>query len=373
VSLLRTDSSQVVTFTPQMTQPLWLGQVGHVSNLVYSYSCPGGCDQLSCILMVEATVRTPAMNPGRILQVFRGASLIWEGILQEPVPGDQGWTVTAVGAGNYGTNYVAGYTDVWPAGEPDEAVNDAILRGLRWTNPGIGTTGMFLGSEVDPGDQTITDLLNLVTTYGAYTWYVTTSNYGNTLRVVPLPAAPNRLLVATTPVPRTLGGDVNTIFAKYVISSDNSTTGAAEVDGVGVSTNPASIALYGAMEAYIDLTQAGAMSAATAEGYGNNVLSRFIHATYGGSFQVGPNQLLTMGGQPVDIGADQAATVCQLVFTDYAFGGEVTPFPPPQFLVGEYSYDDDAQTATVTAFSYLGQSISDMLQAASTTLPSSSQ
>src|ERR1700679_3220674 len=111
--LLRTDATQICTFNQDMSRPRWLGQIGHVEGLQYSWVCPGGCDQLTCNLMVEATIRTEAMNPGRIVQAFRGGGLIWEGILQEPQPTTSGWTITAVGAGNYGTNYVAYYPNTW--------------------------------------------------------------------------------------------------------------------------------------------------------------------------------------------------------------------------------------------------------------------
>lgn len=330
---------------------------------------PGGCDQLSATLAVAPTVRTPAMNPGRVVQVFRGASLIWEGIMAEPVPGTDGWALSAVGAGNYGTNYVAYYTSTSQANQPNECISNAITRGMRWNNPGLATTGMWFGSATGPAAQSVTDLLNLVCTYGGLTWYVRTDNYGNTITVTALPATPTRLLAANTPQGRTLGGDINTVFELYVITADNTTTGAPEADGITASENPASVAAYGAQETYIDLTQAGAMSSGTAQGYGNNVLQRFVHAGFAGPFTAGPGDLMTMGGQPVDLGTDQCGTVCQLVLTDYAYGGEVTPLQPVSFLVGNYSYDDTTLSATITPFQALDTSVTSLLGAASATLP----
>jgi hypothetical protein len=372
MALIRTDATQLVTFTQQMTDPRWLGQIGHVTNLTYSWVLPGGCDQLSATLAIEPTVRTEAMNPGRIVQAFRGGALIWEGIMTEPVPGTAGWALSAVGAGNYGTNYVAVYTDTWPSNQPDESINNAIGRGMRWQNPGQDSVlGLYL-PQTDPGSasQTITDLLNLVTTYGGLTWLVRTGIYGNQLSVFPLPSAVTHLLVVTTPQARTLGGDVNTIFEKYTVTADNSTTGAAEVDGITSSSNAASIAAYGALESYIDLTQAGVMPQATAQGFGNSVLNRFLHASWAGPITVGPYSLLTPGGQPVDIAAvPPQPMVVQLVLTDFGYGGEVALSQPVWFLVGSYAYDDTAQTAQIASFNYLGLSMSSLLSAASTTLP----
>jgi hypothetical protein len=372
MSLVRSNASQICTFTPQMTDPRWLGHIGHVSGLNYSWVIPGGCDQLSATLAVEPAIRTPAMNPGRITQVFRGGAMVWEGIMQEPVPGTDGWAMSAVGAGNYGTNFLAVYTDTWPANQPDESINNAAGRGMRWTNPGQNSVlGLYL-PETDPGSasQTVTDLLNLVTTYGGLTWMVRTDIYGNHLSLFPLPETPTHLLIVTTPQARTLGGDVNTIFEKYTVTADNSTTGAAEVDAITSTSNAASIAAYGALESYIDLTSAGVMPAATAQGFGSSVLQRFLHASWAGPITVNPYALLTLGGQPVDIGAvPPQPMVVQLVLTDYGYGGEVNLSQPVWFLVGSYAYDDDAQQAQIASFNYLGLSMSSLLSAASTTLP----
>lgn len=363
--VIRPDASQLVTCTQQLTEAVWLGHVGHVAGLKYSYSCPGGPNTMSATLQIEADRRVPAMETGRIVRIIRGGGIIWEGIMIEPVPTDAGWTLSANGAGNYGTDYVALYTSTWPANQPDESVNNAIGRGMRWVNPGIGSTGMYLGNVVDSGAQDITSLLNTATGLGAYTWYVTTTDYGNMLSVFPLPTVPDRLLVANTPVPRTIGADINTVYERYEVSADNPATGTAQVNATTSSQNLTSAAKYGTRETYVDLTPAGVMTAATAQGYGNNVLQRYIHATYSGPFTVGPGQLLTMGGQPVDLGADQAGHVAQLVLTDYAYGGEVSIHNPVAFLIGGYEYDDDSQTASITPFLYQAADLAGMLSAAS--------
>jgi hypothetical protein len=369
MSLIKQGGSQLVSYTQQMTDARWLSQIGYVTGLTYSWAMPGGCDTLTANLAIAPDTRTPAINPGRIIQVYRATALIWEGILTEPTPTTTGWTLSAVGAGNYGTNYCAYYTGIWPAGQPNVPINDAITRGLRWLNPGLPTTGMWLGGEVDPANQTITDLLNLMCTYGGLTWYVRTSNYANMLTVTALPTVPNRLLAANTPVGRATGGDVNTIYERYVITADNATTGAPEADGITASGNLASAQLYGPNENYIDLTQAGPMTAATAQGYGNSVLQRFVHSSFAGPFLAGPSQLMTMGGQPVDMGCDQCGCVAQLVLTDYAYGGEVTLTSPVSFLIGDYSWTEDTSIASITPFQAMDLSVPNLLGAATTTLP----
>lgn len=366
-------SSQVAVAAPGSSDWHYLGTIGQVTALTYSYACPGGCDQMTCTVMVPASYRTQLFNPGWQVRVTRGGHQVWYGTMDEPAPSASGWNLTATGAGNLGTNFAAYYTDTWPAGQPDESVNDAISRGLPWVNPGIGSpAGMWLGQEVDPAAQTITDLLNLVCTRGGLTWYVNSQPGGpygaSSLAVFPLPAAVNRLLVCTTPVARTLGGYVNTIWIRYESSADDSSTGAAAAYGTTSVQDAASAALYGPLETYIDLSDAGVMTAADAQAVGNYVLSVYQAASFAGPFTASRGQLLNAGGAPVDPGTDQAGTVVRLVLTDFAFGGTVTPDMPVTFTVGAYSWDDFAQVATITPYQYLDQSMSGLLQMESTVL-----
>jgi hypothetical protein len=288
------------------------------------------------------------------------------------VPSAGGWTLTAVGTGNLGTNFLAMYTDAWPSGEPDESVNNAISRGLPWVNPGIGSpSGMWLGQAVDTGAQTVTSLLTLVCTRGGLTWYVNSQpggSLGDNLQVFSLPSAPTRLLVCTTPVARTLGGDVNTIFIKYMTVADNATSGAAAAYSVTSVQNAQDVAAHGVTETYIDLSDVGVMSQAAAQGVGSSVLQIYQRASFAGPFTASYGQLLTIGGQPIDPGTDQAGTVVQLILTDFGYGGEVTPQFPVTFLVGAYVWDDFAQVATITPYQNLDQSLTGMLSMDNTVL-----
>jgi hypothetical protein len=366
-------SSQVAVAPPGTTSWQYLGTLGLITSLTYSFTCPGGADKLTCTVMIPAAYRTSLLNPGWQVRVTRGGHIVWTGRLDEPVPSPSGWTVTAVGDGNRGQDFRAMYTSTWPAGEPDQAVNNAIARGLPWVNPGIGTpAGIWLGQEQDPASMTITDLLNLATSRGGLTWYVNSQpggQPGSDLSVFPLPATPNRLLVCTEPVPRTLGGDINTIFLRYQISDASSSASGSQQATFGTTAvqNTASVAAHGVTEAYVDLSSAGVMSAAQAQQVGAYVLSVYQRASFAGPFTVSYGQLLNTGGAPVDPGADQAGTVVRLILTDYGFGGEVTP-QPVTFIVGAYSWDDFAQKATVTPYQTLNQSLSGLLTLENTLL-----
>ena len=77
-----------------------------------------------------------------------------------------------------------------------------------------------------------------------------------------------------------------------------------------------------------------------------------------------PGYLLTMGGVPVDPGLEQAGAVYRLILTDYAYGGEISPAVPVQFIVGAYEWDDQARKGTVTPYQTADTSLSGLLSAA---------
>lgn len=325
----------VRTLRPDGTDPRWLGALGHVSGLQYSYSCPGGPDQLSCTLQVPPTARTAAIDPGRIVEVYRGASKIWDGKLNEPVPDVSGWGIAAHGSGTFGTDFASFYAQ-WSLNDP---VNQAISRGLRWTNPGIA--GGWLAQQIDSASQTITDFLNTICTPSAQVWQI---DRDNALQVTGIPSQVSRLLVATSPVARTIANDITTVFIKYEASDDGQ-------GNVVYNTTDAfdqqDIDQHGPTEVYADLSNAGVMTGSAAEQVGANVLARYQRASFAGPFTVRYGQYLTTGGTPVDLGTERAGTVARLLVTDAPFGGEVAA-GVIEFVVGNYVYSDETQTAQIT-------------------------
>lgn len=343
--------SQVVSISQDGKTRRWLGHIGHVSNLVYSFTCPGGPDQMTCTLNRTSRYRTDAFNEGRIIQVLRGGSVIWDGQLDEPDGTSGVFQISAHGAGTFGADFVSEWTGAW-SGALDSAINRAITRGLRWVNPGVGSpTGIWLGQQVDSGMQFITDHLNLACSKGSLTWYVNCRPRGNVLSVFPLPlastAVPGRLLVSTVPALRTLYGSVNRVWERYQTSAD-ARTGPA-VFALTSTDEPASIALHGPHEQPADLSSAGNLTAGQAQAVGRLVLNRYQRANFGSGFPVTWGSLLTMGGHPVDPGMNQAANVYRIVLTETGFGGELVP-GPINVLGGEYVWDDHNQAGLMTPF-----------------------
>lgn len=372
---LRPNLSRLVTFPPGGGLGLSMSHLGHVAPLVYSYATPGGCDQLSTTLFKPPRVRSEALTPGRIAKVYRGGSVVWRGILDEPVPGEQGWQLTAHGAGTEGNDYLGIYSVSWGTGIFNDCVDQAVGRGLDWvrgTNIGA-LSGIWTGQQFDPGSQTITDVLNLGCTNGALTWQVT-SGPGDTnlLQVFALPATPNRILVATSPVAQSIASGPNALYLRYQSSADAAGSSTPAVFSLTSVTNAAQIAAQGRREDYSDLSSAGTQTSGAVQAVGSSVLQRFQRAGFTDPFVIQYGQLLNMGGTPVDPGAyyqDGAQVmVCRALLSDFAFAGEVTR-GPVQFMVGAYEWDDGAMQATITPFGSIRHDFTSLMAAAANDIP----
>jgi hypothetical protein len=356
------DVTQVATRAPDGTNFTPLGTLGHVTPAVYSDTMPGGNDTLTCTLQVPPSYRHPAIDPGRILEAYRGGSKIWEGILGEPAPGDGGWELTAAGAGTYGDKYLAIYTS-WNQNDP---LDQAITRGLRWNKASFSSTGLYLAEQQDSGSQTVTDFLTLITRPGAYTWHV---GRRNTLTVFPIPTAPTRVLMAGSPAARSLAGYINALTGRYQATADNATTGAPGTFALTTATNAASIAKHLRTEAFWDLSQAGVISSGTAAGYVAQALTLYQAASWAGPITVRYGSYTTMTGVPVDLGCEVAGEVVQLQLADGPYGGEVSPAPPVTFPVGRVEYDDGAQTLAITPFQSVPADLPTLLSVLATAIP----
>jgi len=345
--------TQLATFAPDGTQPRWLGQYGTFTPPVYSYTTPGGCSQLTTTFAKPARYRTDALNPGRLLYAYRGGTTVWKGILDEPVPGDAGWAVTAHGAGGYAEDWRCIYSGAWTAASFNTAIDGAISRGLDWVRvTDVGAvSGLWVGQAVDSGSESIGALLDTGCHKGGLTWSVTTAPQGNLLTVYALPTAANRILVSTQPEARSIASGPNAIYVRRQATWDSGATAATYA--TSVATNAADIAAHGRKEDFMDISSAGVYTDPQAVAVAQSALKRFQRAGWSGPFTVQPGQLTTQGGQRCDLGTFWAdgitAMVCELWLADFGYGGEVQG-GPTSFLVGSYEYDGTTGQATIQPF-----------------------
>jgi hypothetical protein len=341
----RRDLSQVVTYGQGWTDPRYLGHYGHVSGLKYSFTWPGGCKTASWLFQTPALERVTAMNPSRLVKIFRGGGPVWTGQIDEPSADVPGWTMTAHGNSSFG----AQFCDVWNTWDDiDDHLNQAISRGLLWRNPGLsGTSGLWFGDQTDAGSIQISDFLNAITVQGALGWDI--DRRDGTISIPSLPSVVNRYLVSNTPVSRTLAEDINRLFVRYEDNSDNTSAAAPATHGLISEENTEDGDEHGWTESYIDITGNGVTTSGAAQQNAKNALARFNRVNFGNAFNIVPGQLLNAHGVPVDPGCERAGGVARLLMTDYGYGGESNPILKP-FIIGEYEYDDSTLSGKVTAF-----------------------
>jgi hypothetical protein len=369
--------------------PRWVGSIGHVNALNYTYSYPGGPDQMTFTVAVPPYYNDIALNLGRYIQAYRGGACVWEGQLTAPSATPTGWNITANGCGTYGNNYCAFYSS-WNADSP---VNEAISRGMRWSNPGIGSPpGIYLGPVQDNGSIMVSDFMSLITTGGSLYWILTPPAISTIpagpwkLTVGELPIdqntgnvtqTPTLTVVSTNPMSRTTSGNYNTIIIRYMVSQDKdstATTAAASASYNQVFADvPQSVKQFGRMEYYLDCSTAGLnnsdaspapLTQAQAIAIGQNVLTKFINANWSTAITVGPGQLMNAGGVPLDPGCGHIINgqAVKVVLTDSSYGGQVT-MGPIEFLVGGYTWDEDSVTGTITPYQAAGTDIEDLVAA----------
>jgi hypothetical protein len=326
------------------TDQQYLGRYGHVADAVFSDQMPGGPLSMTCSLESDPRVQPQALDPGRRVIIGVGGRIQWEGILLQPVAGDNGWSVSADGAGTWGTRYQADYN---AGGYTAENIIDRALgRGLRWVRGTV--SGGMLVNPADSASQSITDFLNSITSPQSTTWRVSRKQAGWQVDLIPIPSTVTRLLITNVAAVRTLAGYINALYARYQVTADSGGTPATFLTATG--TNAASIAKHDRTEDYWDLTSAGVMTGTTALGLTNSALAKYQAASYGGPFVVNQGQYLTVGGAPVDLASETAGEVVRLILADGPYGGEIGVAPPITFPVGQVQYNANEHTLQVTPF-----------------------
>jgi hypothetical protein len=321
---------------------------GLVVGTTYSHTRPGGCEQLSATFLSTSSRRTRTLDPGRIVEAWRGASRVWRGIMDEPAPVTGGWALTAHGDGTWGTDFVAYYQGSAEWLSRTAILTHAAAWGLNWNMPS-SVAGYLDANAPDPGAITVTDYLNMLITSPPAWWWV--DQFGNLLIGAlpdlryPLTGGVTRLITAGTPPARTVSNAINTLLVKYT-SSDS---GGGNVTYATVfCQNPTLSGAHGAVEAYVDASGA-VMTAAQATAYGNDLLAKYVAAPWSSPISATWGQLMNRGGVPCDPGCERAGEIYQVLTADSPAGGEVAP-GPVKFLGGRTQYDDDTQTVTVTPY-----------------------
>jgi hypothetical protein len=421
------NSCQVRVLTQQYTRPRWLGALGHVNGEKHSWAYPGGCDQFSCTLAIPRGVlsRTDALNPGNILEVWKGTSRIWEGILDEPVFNNSGTSITAHGNGTYGTSYMADYpyrvdsgctTTKGSSTVHDTHITTADLGSIVGGNtiPGgsiVASVSAGTSFTISAPDGAAATCSNTATinvsvagwtldavlngsigrgmrwtkpTFGLQGWMqtqediasITTTDFLNNATIQAgllwyVDVHQNNLLSVGPPPTAVNRLLVCTVPNSRTLGASltrlwykyvSAVNGSNQTYAFGYVNNAQAETQFGNGEQYVDMTNAGLMASTAAQANAQAILNQYITAMYSGTYNVRYGQLLTTGGQPVDPAMEQAGNVYRLLLTDGSYGGNVVA-GPVTFVGGNVAWDDDSLTAQITPYQSYKTDLSTLLTA----------
>lgn len=322
---------------PQGGDRVWLDGLGIITGLLFSTTYPGGADQASWNFLVPEAFEHRAMGPGRRVEILNGASRVWKGRLQEPVPGTP-WNCTAIGIGTEAANFRAYAPASNNALALNEVVDNAISRGLQWIRN--ATLPTETGTNQASASMSVADAFNQVSDDNNQYWKV--DNRGN-ITLGPSPANATHLFYAIdTAGARTLNGFVTTLYLHYTDSTSKTIK-------TVVSTNAAAAARFGNLEDEYDLSSVGTMAAGHAQQYSDALLAKLTPRTYfSDQFTATKGQLCTLGGQPVDLATIAAGIDMRVHYVAPSATGEIYPGQQADILIGATQYDSDNETLTLT-------------------------
>ena len=156
--------------------------------------------------------------------------------------------------------------------------------------------------------------------------------------MIPLPAdlygkpqyPPGRILISSSPVPRTLTADINTLIIRYQITADIAATSTAAAKpatyGTVTVAQQASVLAHGPMEYYLDTSSAGVQTVAQVQPTRNSILSKYVRASFAGVFSIGPGQLLNaLAVSRLDLGCEKAGSLVQVMVTMHLMAARWLP------------------------------------------------
>lgn len=345
----------VFTETPSGTDRIYLDELGPISGLVYSHSCPGGAKAASFNLNVPPETRHRALTTGRRLCVVRGGRVVWRGRLDTAIPGSP-WAVTALGIGTFGNDFRAvPNNDSIADGNAynlAEVIDAAIERGLRWTRATTSPTA-WTGAAADSAAKTISEACTEVAEAVGQVWQV---DVDGRWTMAAAPTTVTRLLTAIdTPGGSTLDGFYSAVFLAYTDSG-------AGARGVRYAIDTLAEADHDHIEGFADLTADGSFTAVEAQAAVEAYVARSGYRTqFSGDLVAPAGTLLNVGGQPVDLGCETAGVRLRVLLVQPDRFGEQQPGRTVETLVAETRYDVDADVLTLTPLETTRQGLSAVL------------
>jgi hypothetical protein len=277
----------------------WLSLESMPGDIQMTTSWPGGSEQLS---WTPGTLPYRRFHGDELVAAYLGGFPVWSGSLLEPDPSQD--QMTAQGAYHEGEEYGALTTTFLPGNGPDQCIDNAIGRGLRWTRP-ASLSNTATDIDTSSGPVKLGELLDTWATNNGTRWAVN----------------PNREVFAaddpTTPSYQILGIEgglgyalddyASTLFGRYL----DSTTSTYQT--VGPVSDDLAEQLHGYDEDVVDLTGRGAITSAKATTFTQHILNLGRSTPqWTSTITVSYGELLSMGGTPVPLEIVAAGTIVRV-------------------------------------------------------------
>lgn len=330
----------------------WLSAIGPWSGLKFSTLADGGCGEASWqMLLPHNTVGGSVLKRGAIVEILAAATPLYRGVLSEPEPGDgDAWTFTATGLHTQGDAFLAFDAALNASRVPDAAIDAAIGRGLPWARPSSlsataftptdGTTGLsYLGPLLDDWAKSVTKR-----------WGV--DAYGN-VYAAPDPTTPSWFMApGSGRFGLTDDGYASDIYLRWGDGAGDYATAHAG--------SPDAAARFGTKELGEDYTDAGAFTSSIAASIAAGELSMGL-PRLSWTNTVSPDrwQITDAGGSPAQLWLVRGG---QMVRLQGVPDDQGRPVLSTDFVIGEATYDEDADTLTIAPVGMVSRSsVSDML------------
>lgn len=314
----------------------------------------GGCQQASFRVDLDPREAPDWLDLGCPCTIFDACGHpVWAGMVTEVDPGD-GYAITCRGLAARGKDFLAIDANDEPSSAPDTAVDQAILRGLPWTSPGLSPTA--LSTDVTKF-QTVAEVLDAYAVANAQRWAVWADGG---LTVDTAPTTPDYLLSRLVRIPGVADDAYFTHgYGRYVSAVDGS--GNPTAYDTAAAANADAAAKVQRREAPIDLTKRGVLSslaAAAATQTAVDSLSARMGWTNG--FDISVDDLTTIDGCPARLQLVRAGEMIRVTGAADVWGRTVVG-KVVDVVIGETSFDTTRGILAVNPVGLVDRDIASIL------------
>lgn len=347
---------QVFSDSPAGGDRVWLGTIGQITGLQWSWSWPGGPEKASFKFWRDARYNHRALTQGRTIGICVGAGKHVTGILSRPGRGNP-WEIEVDGMGVVGNNYIAEAFDPF---DLDAVVDAAITRGLPWTRITNMPTG--IGDRSSGGGDaqrlSVAGALSKVLPETGQSWHINPD--GGAIVLDTLPTTPTHLLLTADPA---RGRTVADYVSAYLVVYNDSASG--KVQTTWVRSTPAEN-VRPPVEEILDLTGRGQMTGTQARVIaGARLTIKGQRAPFADSFTFAHGMVRNLYGTPVDLASLKLPMLARLMLTDPDHPAETSYAAATDLLIRRITYFDDTDTVELEPLDLTSSDLKSLLGSAS--------